>query len=318
MQEDCNTLDGTNHPSVTLGQLGQGLAYWIELTDFAELLKGFGKTSAGLLGLKEKCQELSAVTNLFEITYKVKALKAFTVEQLRKIAQKIGLGRMKTKKDIIEKLENVVATKMLGLITDATKRKNERLKKFQSVTRILVRFIGVVFHEDYSVMYANLNNNKSRKDMESGPGAKNERFFANIAEIVNDDTSHYHRQLLSDSENSNYPCTDYDSYVSELLVHTDNSTPMDEKVEWKELKSYNNMLHKARSIMVDNMTVSGNHDSDPYTYTANAISQCSVKASLSQTVLFYFFMHMNFNVTLSESNQSTIPDSGTNRISGTN
>ena len=49
MQEDSNTLDGNNHPSVTLGQLGQGLAYWIELTDFVELLKGFGKTSEGLL-----------------------------------------------------------------------------------------------------------------------------------------------------------------------------------------------------------------------------------------------------------------------------
>ena len=288
--------------------LGASLQYFMELEDVNEMLRSFAMTKEGILGLIEKTKYLNGVTEKIEIKESIKKLTSFTLDQIKKISRKLKLAPQKTKKEYVDNLTMVVTKHAPKALCDQQSRDFARLRNQYANSLIIMRFVGVVFHSDFSAAYANLNDSKKRLDFESGSGANNERFFENVAAIVNDNNSSYHSSfLLLESNDRNVEL--YIKRLDETHLHEHPSYKLDETVTWQKLKSLNFFLVKAFNIVKQNMTVSGNHDHDIYNYTAVAISKCKASTNLSKVGLYYFCCHMSFNEQLCFANCATIPES---------
>ena len=87
----------------------------------------------------------------------LKPLESFTLDQIRKIASKLGYQRQKTKSEYIKVMTENIGKKIQAIINNSTERKEQqtRIRYINSI--IVARIIGIVFHATYSSIYANLN-----------------------------------------------------------------------------------------------------------------------------------------------------------------
>ena len=153
---------------------------------------------------------------------------------------------------------------------------------------------------------------KKRKDFESGAGANNERFFKSKASLVNDDESQFHTSLLPPPTFDEFSVNLYDGHLGTIDDEEHPSQSLRDEVLWSELKTINASLHKTYRRMKHNMSVSGNHDSDPFNYTGAALGQCAVGSKITAVNMYYFYMQMTFNSKLCIANQVTLPQSQQN------
>ena len=282
-------------------QIESGLEYFFKIIDNNDLLPCFQMTPVGC-GLVLRSKEKGET---------IKPLVQFTLDVLRKIAARLGFTRQKCKMDYIKLLSDGVQRKAAALLNKSTARKLEQKQRIRDTSIIVLRFIGIVFHCSYSSIYANLNDCKKRKEFESGVGANNERFYEEVASIVNDNESMYHKTILPAPVPDDISVLNYDKYMSLTTIDDEAALhPLDilnAPVDWNTLKSINRTLHRAFRLMKQSMEESGSHDSDPYNYTGAAIGKCAAVATITHTNLYYFYVQMCFNKQLCVANQVTIP-----------
>lgn len=199
-------------------QLGASLQYFVDMEEVSSMLSCFAKAQNGRLGLIERHRTVDGETGFIVTKEIVKPLEKFTLEQIKKIASKIGLGRQKLKAEYIEKMNQLVGNQMTAVLNDGVQRVAQRMKQLYTTSLIVMQFIGIVFHVMYRTSYANLNDQKKRTDFESGFGPNNERFFEAVAAINNNNESTYHLNLLPlpDDQMHSFNSVKYDHYLSQL------------------------------------------------------------------------------------------------------
>ena len=164
----------------------------------------------------------------------------------------------------------MVKNKAKGMMSKSNNRREMQKKTMYYNSLLIMRYIGIVFHSSYSSMYANLNDMKKRKDFENGVGANNERFFKEIASIVNDNESSFHNEILPPPVGNEFATTLYDKYMQKIDDNEHPSKNLIEPVDWKSLKKINATLHNVYLTMKTNMSESGSHNSDAFNYTETA------------------------------------------------
>lgn len=209
-------------------------------------------------------------------------LNSLTVINLRKLAKKFGL-------------RNFGSTKKFGLRLALAEKKNSTCRynidalassstSSNDNTKNIVRVINGVFHPDNFEAFLTINDRKTRKDFETGNGAKNDKFWALIADYVNDITNdelEYFR-VINDDEL-------YNMYIAEAEGTGYLPTGCSQQTG-KTCKAIIDGVVKIRSTIIANMTQSGQNDNDPYQYTGAAIKRHSLVRSVSNFSAYYFFM----------------------------
>ena len=312
---DDSTMGTSPKPTID-----PGLNYFFKLVLIPDLFACFKQTTDGTIGtdgttgtdgtmgliLREMV--LDGETEKLVVKETIKPLDKFTLDQLKKIAPKIGLVRQKNKGDFITNITKLVLSKS-NAVNNTTERKIQQQQRLWNNSIIVMRFIGILFHVDYSNASANLNDTKKRKDFENGAGLNNKRFFKSIAEIVNDDESQYHTSILQPPTFEEFSVNLYDGHLGMIDDEEQPSFPLRDQVLWSELKTINGLLHKTYRGMKYNMSVSGNHDSDAFNYTGEALGKCVAGHKITAANMYYFYMQMSFNSKLCIANQVTLPQS---------
>ena len=286
------------------------LQYFMELNDVQEMLAAFQTMPDGLLGMIQRNRSVNGETGLIDTVETIKPLEKFTLDQIKKIASKLGLARQKSKADYLTKLNEVVKNQLEVVIHSGSTRIEQQQAKLYNNSIIVMRFIGIVFHVSFSAACANLNDNKKRKEFENGFGPNNKRFFEKIANIINDDESNYHKEVLplpnviGKHDTGNL----YSIRMNNVDTLERPTCKLAEPVQWSRLKQINALLHKVYQTMKKNMSESGSHDSDAFNYTGSALGKCAAITTITPTNMYYFYMQMVFNDKLCVANQTTLPE----------
>lgn len=151
-------------------------------------------------------------------------------------------------------------------------------------TKNIVRIVNGVFHPDNFDTFLTLNDRKSRRDFETGPGANNMNFWSLIADYVND---------LNNEDLDYFRVDDNDELYKDYIKIAEDAGCLPvacSQQTGKTCKAIIKGVIKIRGTMIANMTKSGQNDNNPYMYTGLAIKRHSLVRSVSDFAAYYFFM----------------------------
>jgi hypothetical protein len=155
-------------------------------------------------------------------------------------------------------------------------------------TKNIVRIINSVFHQYNYNTFLCLNDRKSRDDFETGVGAKNNKFWALLADYVNDasnielDSFYYiddevYKKHIEDAELMGFKpigCSQQSGPSCRLVIEG---------------------LVKIRGTIIGNMSRSGEHGNDPYMFAEVAIKRHNLVKTVSKFAAYFFFYEL-FNL----------------------
>ena len=123
--------------------LDMGLQYFLEFNDVQEMLASFQTMPDGLLGMIQRNRSVNGETGFIDTVETIKPLDKFTLDQIKKIASKLGLARQKSKADYLTKLNEVVKNQLEVVIHSGSTRIEQQQAKLYNNSIIVMRIIGI-------------------------------------------------------------------------------------------------------------------------------------------------------------------------------
>jgi hypothetical protein len=207
-------------------------------------------------------------------------LKLLSLDQLRKLAGALGVVAYSGKTKF-ETRQAMALRKTAGAAYKNCAAINPDSATATSGTNM--RIINTLFLPEFYEQFTTINDRKDRKDFEVGNGANNRRFWASISDSVND-TEMDEIMVLPDN----------DVHISSAVDLGEVDCSVFTQQTWSTCSKKVSLLAKIRNIINDNMTISGNHESDPWTYVPLALQQAKSKERAAFHVnaieAYYFFI----------------------------
>lgn len=141
-----------------------------------------------------------------------------------------------------------------------------------------IRLVNVLFSNNFYDSFIKLNDVKNRTDHETG-GMPSDFWWSDVAEAINGDSSDDPSPLQTIIPPGN---PHFDELNDLDLENFDNMTS-------EVLRKRFNLLLKVRNVMKQNMTTSGEHDSDSYNFVDVAMKKVGGANSLTWIGCYYFF-----------------------------
>ena len=163
------------------------------------------------------------------------------------------------------------------------------------VGRLVIRFIVVLFSDEFRGLHSEMNQKKDRAELDKGIGkALEDDFYKSVSLAVLDNTSELHNDVIPPEDGGRY----YDLYkyfmIDEFKVSNSlfpstsigpgavtHGTP-------DSLKKLHGNLVKVRKMMQKNMEKSGTNSSNPMEFTSCAIDMAKLPSSITDLAAFYF------------------------------
>jgi hypothetical protein len=155
------------------------------------------------------------------------------------------------------------------------------------------RFIGVCFSETFVGRIKQSTQDKGRSDYEVGDGAKGERLYREMMDIVNNDSATEHNCFLLPEGDARVIAvfTDRFNGYLESAGAEDASNPTSEKIKaWQELPQLFKDLKKVYDVMHENYFKSGSNEPDAMEFTALALKKTGMTTTISKLNAYYFFV----------------------------
>jgi hypothetical protein len=233
-------------------------------------------------------------------------LKGMTVDCLSKLLTQLGRSRSgMNKKQMIAMIESL-DHESLNMDALLEKKTLKKMKDENSSNKAVMRFVIVMFSPVFQKKFEDINNAKTRADLELKTEKK---LFAEMSEYINDDTCGYHDELL--------PCEDgnvagnYNFYINTDRISEEMhpSGKLVKQVNGKVVaQMYSDLFRINRQINAF-MTQSGSHDgaTNPWSYVVNAIKKCKLN-SYSPLAVYYFYMQCSFHKGIAEAHTHVLKD----------
>ena len=201
-------------------------------------------------------------------------LNTLTLDQMRKLCKNVGVR-------YVNKCNKFQCRKALWVLAEYQNQKEmESAQNYttasEKMTNNIVRITNIIFSHDFLESFLALNDIKTRVDHETHDLPKH--FWDDVAEAMNgsdDDDSSALEVVLSPQDNH------FDEIDSLNLHDFDIMTS-------SAIKKKVCMLFKIRKVIQENMTVSGEHDSDPYNFVEVAMKKVG-RVGMSLLGCYYFF-----------------------------
>ena len=235
-------------------------------------------------------------------------IKSFTLDQLRKICTKFSKPRPVKLADAMININDIVNCSdeafELGQRIAEEKRKEASMRG-----KLLMRIVRVLYHANFIAHFVKVNDRKKAADHETGFGGKNQYLYANVADVVNDDSSEEHMFLL--------PCLDekvvtaYNSYMPDEAMSLAPDHPrgiLSIQTNHQEVKDLVQNFFKIQRTIKAMMTTSGNGCNDPMKFVANALTAAKLKGKITQNAAYYFYMQCSFNKNAEHSIEAKLQD----------
>lgn len=206
-------------------------------------------------------------------------LDKLTLDQLRRLCKNVGVR-------YVNKCSKFQCRKALWVLAQYQEQRERDgascLSLSEKMTNNIVRITNIVFCHDFVDSFLTLNDIKTRADHEKGQLPKN--FWADVAEAMND-------------------CDDDDKTAVDIVLNEEDERW--EEIHLLDLNNFDNMsatairkkvhqLLKVRKEMKKNMTISGEHDSDPYNFVEVAMKNVG-GCGLTILGCYYFYMRCEEN-----------------------
>eukprot|EP00980_Cylindrotheca_fusiformis_P016822 scaffold5074_cov99-Cylindrotheca_fusiformis.AAC.4 len=200
-------------------------------------------------------------------------LNTLTLDQLRKLCRNVGIT-------YANNCNKFACRRAIWIMLDYQsdmERDGKVIMDVDNTTSNILRITNILFSSCFLESFLKLNDSKKRTDYEHGGLPKD--FWEDVAEAMNcsdDDDSTALKLVISEEDEH------YEDINSIHLKYFDLMTA-------SCIKKKVNQLLKVRTQMQKNMTISGEHDSDPYNFVELAMSKIG-KKGLSILGCYYFFM----------------------------
>ena len=175
------------------------------------------------------------------------------------------------------------------------------------------RLIGLLLSKVFRDIYANINNVKTRADMETGQGRKDENFYNTLAEDLNDDQCCTHRAVIP-SDISDELHNEYDVHINDAILkeegqHPSQSLQLGKAVNSKDVETYLMQLKSIHNEIKRLMTtVTGQHENDPMKFVDVAIRNKKFLNKITTKAAYYFHMQCRFNQMIDLAITTSLPD----------
>ena len=126
----------------------------MELNDVQEMLAAFQTMPDGLLGMIQRNRSVNGETGFIDTVETIKPLDKFTLDQIKKIASKLGLARQKSKADYLTKLNEVVKNQLEVVIHSGSTRIEQQQAKLYNNSIIVMRFTLELYFMYHSAPHA--------------------------------------------------------------------------------------------------------------------------------------------------------------------
>jgi hypothetical protein len=200
-------------------------------------------------------------------------LDKLTLDQLRKLCKNVGV-------QYVNNCTKFACRKALWILSNHQEQREKDGIRLSTVSERassnMVRLVNVVFSHNFFESFLKLNDIKTRSDHETG-GLPSD-FWADVAEALNGDAE-------DDDSATNIVISLEDPHYDELMdLDLDDFDITTSSVLRKKF----NLLLKVRKVMKQNMTLSGEHDNDPYNFVDVAMKKVG-GTGLTKTGCYYFF-----------------------------
>ena len=221
-------------------------------------------------------------------------LKSLFLDQLRGLGTLLGIAHkdMKTKDGAMTVIAHMVENwdKASYNLTVIDKVASTGLSAMSHMT---YRLIGILFSPRFRDRFRDLTKRKDREDFENGEGPNNVNFYADVLEVLHDDSASEHKSLLP-CENEQYE-EDYDQVLESIPEEEHPKTPIQQKYYAKSIKQQIDKLKSVRQAMIEIMEESGRHKDRPDQYAVAAIKRKKHGGSVDPRVAYYFYMQCLFH-----------------------
>ena len=205
-------------------------------------------------------------------------LTSLTLDQLRKFCKNVGVQYVNN----CSKFQCRKALWVLAQYQEQRERTGATIAVSDKTTNNIIRLTNMIFSHEFLDSFLSLNDAKGRANHETGDMPKN--FWQDVSEAMNGS---------DDDDNTALQCVIEDDDVHSAEIKLVDLTDFDIMTSAAIKKKINHLL-KVRKEIQKNMTLGGEHDSNPYNFVEIAMKNVG-KNGLSALGCYYFFKRCDNN-----------------------